>query len=67
MSATTTDLALIEELVKGLDADPSEDSAVLVLPLRYGNAENLSNVLTAALVDTSGATNQGVKMSKVDK
>ncbi len=49
VSATQRDLLLVEKLVADLDKDPTESSAVLVLPLRHATAESLATTLGDAL------------------
>jgi len=63
VSATASDMGMIAALVEELDADPTEKSGVLVVPLRHADAENLANVLTQTLAEeaagTSGAQQGG--------
>jgi general secretion pathway protein D len=59
VSATVSDLNMVEALVKKLDQDPTEAMAVLVTPLRNANAENLAQILTDSLADSPGQSAGG--------
>ncbi len=52
VSATVSDLDMIGSLIKTLDLDPTEATAVLVTPLRNASAENLAQILTDSLSDS---------------
>lgn len=51
VSATQTDMAVIERLIGDLDKDPTERSAVLVVPLQHATAGSLSDVVQGVLAE----------------
>jgi general secretion pathway protein D len=56
VSATATDHAVVRPLIEELDRNPTETSAVLVIPLQNAEAETLSEVLTQVLAEQATAT-----------
>ena len=59
VSATQTDMAVVERLVSDLDKDPTERSAVLVVPLQHATAGSLSDVVQGVLAEQGVGTSGG--------
>ena len=55
VSASSVDQGVIGKVITDLDKDPTEQSGVLVIPLRHGEAANLATILNTSLSE-NGST-----------